>query len=847
MEKQNSPKQAKKTELLAPAGSYETLRAVIAAGADAVYVGGGRFGARAYAQNLTEEELSESIDFCHFHGRKLYLTVNTLLKEEELTGGLYDYLLPYYRRGLDAVIVQDMGVFSFLRREFPDLPLHASTQMTVTGSFGAAYLKERGAARVVAARELSLKELRRIYEQTGMELECFVHGALCYCYSGQCLFSSIIGGRSGNRGRCAQPCRLPYEVTDPKGRVVPARGAFVLSPKDLCTIEHLPALSESGVFSFKIEGRMKQTAYAAGVVSVYRRYLDGYQKDMEDALSRGMSGADARAYAASRYRVGHEDMELLLSLGNRSGFTEGYFYQKNGQNMITFQKPNHVKADAAAAIPDTKEKIKGILILNKEFPAKIEVICRGITVSREGDAVQQAKKQPLTKERVEECIRKTGGTPFDFEELTVRMEDDIFLPVQSLNRLRRDALDGLYEELLCGYRRNPAPAGELPAEAASAGSTNVAAEVGNVPDTSRAGSVTAAEVGNAPDTSRAGGVTAAEVGDAPAAFVGSVPGRHVSVSVETAEQFSAVLSCGFVDAVYVDGALRDAIICHSGEGQRPKSGGPEITGVTEAAHRAGKRIYMTLAAVFRDRTAERYRAIVRGAKEAGIDGLLVKGYDALGFALGPDGCNLPLILDHSLYSFNREAKRAFLDTPAGAAGDAGTADADAALQKTGSGGRTSSLSPMLPHGRILRDTVPLELNRRELKMRDNCNSEMLLYGRLPLMTSAQCIHANTAGCDQKETVLFLKDRYGKRFPVKNHCAECFNTIYNAAPLLLFDSMEELLAMGVSWFRLSFTVEDGAETERILSIFRRSALTGKAKAKELFGGDFTYGHYRRGVE
>ncbi len=311
-------------ELLAPAGSYETLQAVIAAGADAVYVGGGRFGARAYAQNLTEEELLKAIDLCHLYGKKLYLTVNTLLKEEELSDGLCDYLLPYYRQGLDAVIVQDMGVFRYIRRTFPDLPVHASTQMTVAGSYGAAYLKELGAARIVAARELSLKELRGIHERTEIEIECFVHGALCYCYSGQCLLSSIIGGRSGNRGRCAQPCRLPYEVLDQKGAAVPAKGAYVLSPKDLCTIEHLPKLAAGGVHSFKIEGRMKQTAYAAGVVAVYRRYLDGWQNDLREAEMRGMDGAEALAYAEARYRVSREDQKLLLSLGNRSGFTEGY-------------------------------------------------------------------------------------------------------------------------------------------------------------------------------------------------------------------------------------------------------------------------------------------------------------------------------------------------------------------------------------------------------------------------------------------------------------------------------------------------------------------------------------------
>ena len=194
----------RRVEILAPAGSIESLRAAVCAGADAVYIGGTRFGARAYAKNLSEEELLEAIDYVHIHGRRIYLTVNTLLKDSEIDQ-LYEYLLPYYLRGADGVIVQDLGVIGYLRRYFPDLAVHASTQMTVTGADGAALLKEKGITRVVPARELSLSEIRKMKEQTGLEIECFVHGALCYCYSGQCLLSSMIGGRSGNRGQCALP------------------------------------------------------------------------------------------------------------------------------------------------------------------------------------------------------------------------------------------------------------------------------------------------------------------------------------------------------------------------------------------------------------------------------------------------------------------------------------------------------------------------------------------------------------------------------------------------------------------------------------------------------------------
>ena len=261
-------------ELLAPAGSYEGFEAALGAGADAVYVGGAMFGARAYAQNFNEEELLRAIDVAHIHGKKLYLTVNTLLKNRELKEELVSYLEPYYNAGLDAVIVQDMGVFSLLKKEFPKLHLHASTQMTVTGPEGMKFLADQGATRVVAARELSLQELSRMHEACPIEIEAFVHGALCYSYSGQCLMSSLLGGRSGNRGRCAQPCRLPYQVKNFRAKEY-GKGEFCpLSLKDICTIEILPEIIEAGVTSLKIEGRMKQPAYTAGVTGMYRKYLD---------------------------------------------------------------------------------------------------------------------------------------------------------------------------------------------------------------------------------------------------------------------------------------------------------------------------------------------------------------------------------------------------------------------------------------------------------------------------------------------------------------------------------------------------------------------------------------------
>ena len=247
-----------KPELLAPAGSYETMKAAINAGADAVYIGGRLFGARAYADNPEDELLLEAVDYVHMRGRKLYLTVNTLLKDNELNDMLYNYLKPLYICGLDAVIVQDFGVMRFIQEHFPKLHIHASTQMTITGALGARFLSEqRQVTRVVTARELSLEEISEIRDTCDLEIESFVHGALCYSYSGQCLFSSLAGGRSGNRGRCAQPCRMQYREAE-------GREGYYISPKDLCTIDILPDILEAGVTSLKIEGRMKKPEYTAG-------------------------------------------------------------------------------------------------------------------------------------------------------------------------------------------------------------------------------------------------------------------------------------------------------------------------------------------------------------------------------------------------------------------------------------------------------------------------------------------------------------------------------------------------------------------------------------------------------
>ena len=438
-------------ELLSPAGSLEICKAVLNAGADAVYLGGDKFGARAFAKNFTQNDIQEALDFAHMRGKKIFLTVNTLLKNKEIETELFSYLKPLYAHGLDAVIVQDYGVFQFIHRNFPELALHASTQMSVSNVSGAKFLMEHGAERIVTARELSRLEIRRIYDETGVEIESFIHGALCYCYSGQCLMSSMLGGRSGNRGRCAQPCRLAYQVTDERGNLLHKKEKYPLSPKDLCTISQLPQLCESGIYSFKIEGRMKKLEYAAGVTSVYRKYLDLYESCPE------------------HYRVEDADMERLLAFGNRNGFTAGYYDMRNGRSMMTLTDSSHSSNEAKAAYQapeETKVPVALKAVFHAGKPMQLEVALSGNDTEAEshsekkvcvsGEIPGTAQNRPLSEDELRKRLSKTGDTPFCVQHLEIDLEDGLFVPVGQINELRRNALEQLQQAMLCSWRRNEA-------------------------------------------------------------------------------------------------------------------------------------------------------------------------------------------------------------------------------------------------------------------------------------------------------------------------------------------------------------------------------------------------------
>lgn len=699
-------------ELLAPAGNLEILKGVIESGADAVYVGGSMFGARAYANNFTEEELLEAIDFAHLRGVKVYLTVNTLIKNSEFSK-LYDYLLVYYKRGLDAVIVQDIGVVKAIHEYFPSMEIHTSTQMTVTGADGVRFLSQFGVTRVVMAREVSLAEMKRIHEETGMELEAFVHGALCYSYSGQCLFSSILGGRSGNRGRCAQPCRLPYTV---KGK----KDEYILSLKDMCGIKALDKLHDAGVYSLKIEGRMKQLEYACGVVKYYRSYIDS-MKPVTDA-----------------------DYDRIKALGNRCGFTDRYYFDHNGSDMVTYVKPNFVSNAAEPSPEKRKLSIEGELVLREGEPGSLTVKRGDVTYKASIEPVSAALKAPLDKNAAIDRINKTGDTDFEFSHIKAQIGENVFVPNGALNKLRRDAISGLCDKLLKKYYRNDA----------------------RYADMSRL---------TAPPE---------HVVKSDAAHDEAINDYTTICSCMTRAQLDTLIGYDCFDVFYLDFDMydRNTLI-------------QQFADDVQSLTKRNKKVYLMLPTIFRADSSDYFVTIAKELDNVSFEGFVVKNYEEL-YLTENLFTGKKVILDHNMYTFNDVSKSAFFE-----------------------------------HG-VSGDTVPLELNSREIMHRNNIGSQMIVYGYYPLMTTANCVHKNTKGCDKKQKLIYLKDRYNKSFAVCNNCKECYNTIYNSLPTMLTKNIGKLKEAGIRSFRYSFTIETPTQIKAVMD----------DKVAE-----YTNGHYKRGVE
>lgn len=718
----------KRVELLAPAGNYDALLGAVNAGADAVYLGGEQYGARAYADNFSRDEIISGIRLAHIYHKKIYLTINTLVKERELEG-LYDFLLPFYEAGLDGVIIQDLGVLAYVRRYFPGLELHASTQMTLTGSEGVSFLKEYGVSRVVPARELSLEEIKDL-KQTGAEVEIFIHGAMCYCYSGQCLFSSILGGRSGNRGRCAQPCRLPYEINGGKE-------CFPLSMRDMCTIDLLPELIESGVDSFKIEGRMKKPSYVAGVTAIYRKYIDQY-------------------YEKGSIHVSAQDRQLLSSLYIRSKIGDGYFHRHNGREMLTLESPAYSETDPGilTEIADRyvhapeKVPVDAQIELCSGKPAKLSLRAKEAVVTCEGEIVQEAQKQPLQMEKIEQQIRKMGASLLKVQDIKVKTQGQVFLPIGAINELRRKAVLAMEDKLIAAPSREAVPY----------------------------------EPYVRPQKQRlqkgAGGESLR---------------KPLEVCVSTWDQFDQIIDRGLY-RIYLDSRL----FLEKETLQKKLS-----------LKKGNTQIYGSTPYIVREKDDKTLFDVRDAYKEQLIQGVLIRNLESLAI-LKDSIAKKDLELDYGVYVWNHEALDLLSDKASGIC-------------------------------------LPVELNKGEWEElitygKQKMRLSAVVYGRLPMMITANCLQKTSDGCRGKSGTVMLKDRYGKEFPVYHDCRHCYNIVYNSVPLSLHRAFSEELQEALHC-RLDFTLETAKECLKVTEYFQKISV----QYEEPFYSEYTTGHYKRGVE
>ena len=542
--------------------------------------------------------------------------------------------------------------------------------------------------------------------------------------------SSILGGRSGNRGRCAQPCRLPYQVRKGEDRKFPkTEDLCPLSLKDICTLDILPEIVEAGVMSLKIEGRMKQPGYTAGVTGMYRKYLDILLENRQN------------------YQVTDKDRKYLLDIFNRGGSCTGYYKQHNGPSMMAFSNEKKT-GGVSGELTKCKEKITGSLMLYPESPAILQVSCGDRQVVVSDGEVQFAKEHPMSEERIRKQMEKLGNTEFEWESLDIQMDGNIFVPVKLLNELRRNALAALGEELCAPMYRKAA---DRPVFATMEGS--------------------------------------------PAGKNGSIPGMFISC--ETMEQAETAWQRDEVQGLYLPYFVMEQAMARGIQNQ--------------------KELYLAFPYITREQAPEHFFETALRWLEEGMKGFLVRNLESYGM-LKKQGLEKSAVLDATMYTWNNEAVDFWEKQD------------------------------------ILKNTVPLELKEAEMRHRDNRNSELIVYGYIPLMQSAQCVRKNIASCDMCEGSMILKDRYDKEFTAVCVChpwktgttktkERCYNIIYNSLPYGLLKESKQVLALGMQSLRISLTMETAKETEQILDEFLGVYYHNRIPAER----NFTKGHFKRGAE
>ena len=778
-------------EILAPAGSMESLFAAINKGADAVYLGGNKFSARAYASNFDNDSMIKAVDYAHSYGVKVYVTLNTILKESEIEEAVR-YAGFLYEIGVDALIIQDLGLFKRIKEEYKEFELHASTQMTIHNGEGAIFFKEKGFHRIVLSRELSLEEIEYISKDLNIETEIFVHGALCVSYSGQCLMSSMIGGRSGNRGRCAQPCRMEYKI---KGRNTEEKKAYILSPKDTCTIENIDDIIKTGTYSLKIEGRMKKPQYVAGVVDNYKKAIDKALYNKEFNVDKGK--------------------KELMQLFNRGGFSTGYFYENLGSDLITFDNPKNAgvylgKVDANGEVTlkedislgdgfrykdkgfninkitldnkEMKEAKSGMKVrvypnhyksgehlykssdkklfesledalkpYNKKISLKAEVIFKvdenlKIKIKYQnkeyvflGDIVQRAEKKPLDKERIVEALVKSGETPFKIEKVNFIEFEEGFIRVSELNNLRREALESIQKSITKSFRRR----------------RPIKEEKENVK-----------VLKNSP--------------------------INILYQCTTKEQLDVLVKENIKD-ISVDIFSRE-------------KDGLKISDV-KTLFEKGINVYLKVPNIIKSeypqvkKMIEKVKPYLKGLVTVNLG--IINEYQKELILIGDYKLN---IINSSALDFYQEE----IDIP----------------------------------------TLSLELNRKEIKAMlkgNKGNVQGILYGKTELMISEYCPIGSTFGerCANRDCNLActrdqftLTDRVNEKFRVMTDIF-CRSYILNSQPINMIEEKEDLIELGINSFRVEFRDESKEEVSKVINMIKGKEAIDSSK--------YTKGHYRRGIE
>lgn len=784
-----------KIELLAPAGSLDSMYAGINSGADAIYMGGSKFSARAYASNFDNTQLEKAVDYAHLRGVKIYITLNTLIKQEEMQE-VMDYVDFLYTIGVDALIIQDIGLAYLLRSNFPDFEIHASTQMTIHNGEGALFFKDLGFKRIVLARELSLSEITYISKELKIDTEIFIHGALCICYSGQCLMSSMIGGRSGNRGRCAQPCRLPYKLINLKNGS--EKSAYVMSPKDTCTIDSIKDIINTGTASLKIEGRMKRPEYVSGVVNSYRKAIDAVEKEK--------SGFDYK-----------KEEKILMQLFNREGFGKAYLYKNHGKDMMAYNFPKntgislgivekdgsiYLKEDISIGdgvrIKDDGFSIAKILINGKEVssakakdrvniipklynpgnelyktldtklmkyyednyinkdnkilldaevvfkvgePLSIKIVYKNKLYEEKGEIVQKSLNKPITIERLSENIKKSSEVDFKIDNINYIYYEEGFTPISDINNTRRKILNSIQEEDLLQYKRK---------------SKKVKLEDFKSND----------RLENIP---------------------------KVMVNINTKEQLKAILESDITDIIINP--------FYRGEGSIDKD-------YLSKLNLEDKNVYIKVPNIVKGE----FNSICEYIKEVISK---IKGIVTGNIGIINRFKDITSIYgDYKLNIINKYALKAL-------------------------------------EGITYINCLSLELNKQEIKnitKGEDFPLQMLIYGRPELMVSEYCPIGSLMGgkssckdCSGEcmKANFILKDRMNENFILKTDIY-CRSYMYNSSPIDLLDRQKEIIDLGISSFRLDFIEEDYETTKMVLRCFK-----DRKGIKDF--SSFTRGHYKRGVE